>query len=218
MLLGEVDILEVPAYFAPGISRLSEYTVGVDLEACNNNGFCEAGEDSGNCRRDCKPWGLVGLWLFILLLVTFAIYLALQEWYKRRYEAHLFKNEHELYNLINFIDNAEKQGMNKQQIYNKLKAKGWDKERIDYAWKKYKGERTGLWEIPVFKFAEKLKVKKEINKRHKQGAVGTLAPIPGASPRRPIMNGHPLSNNQEYKKSILGKQNVNKGKPSGFRK
>ena len=38
-------------------------------------------------------------------------------------------------------------------------------EQINYALKKFKGERIGMWEIPIFKFAENKKTKEEIAKR-----------------------------------------------------
>ena len=55
--------------------------------------------------------------------------------------------------------------MSKEEIFTKLKAKGWDQEQLNYAWRKYKGLRTGLWEVPVLKFIEKAEVKREVEAR-----------------------------------------------------
>jgi L-rhamnose mutarotase len=90
---------------------------------------------------------------------------SLQEWYKRNYESYLFKNKNDLFNLIHFMDNAEKQKITKEDMFKKLEEKGWNHEQIEYAYKKYKGLRTGMWEIPIFKWRENKKVKEEIEKR-----------------------------------------------------
>jgi len=60
----------------------------------------------------------------------------------------------------------------------KLKEKGWHNEQMIYAYKKYKGERTGMWEIPVFKFLENRKVKEEIELRKKIGINANVVPKP----------------------------------------
>ena len=156
-----VALYNSPVYYFPGFSDL----ILVDSEViCNYNDKCESsiGENSDNCRSDCKPWARI-IWLWILVLfIFFVLYIVAQEWYKRHYEGYLFKNKDDLYNLINFIKNAEDQTLGRKDIYSKLEVKGWDKEQIDFAYHKYKGERTGMWEIPIFKFVEKIKVKKEI--------------------------------------------------------
>lgn len=183
MILGEVDLFETPIYLAPRFSQVENRLGGAtQVGICNNNGLCQSdrGENSSNCRSDCKPWGWVLLWLFILFLIGFAIYILLQEWYKRHYEDQLFKNKNDLFNLINFMDNAEKQGLKKEQIFTKLKAKGWNEEQLTYAWKKYKGQRTGMWEIPVFTLIQKAQAMKKVKEMRAQGQTGQIAPIAGA--------------------------------------
>ena len=106
---------------------------------------------------------LIGL--LILLAAAFIAYIFLQEWYKKNYEKSLFKNQNELYNLISFISNAKKQGMKEEDMKKRLREQKWKNEQIDYAIRKFKGERVGMWEIPVFKFAESKKTKEEIAKR-----------------------------------------------------
>jgi PKD repeat protein len=156
---------EIPIYMSPEFSKLPE--VEIDVEPCNFNGRCEKelGENPDNCRADCKPWGWMIFWIILLLFLAFCAYIGMQEWYKRYYEKHLFKSSNDLYNLVNFVNNAFYQGLSKEEIMKKLKQQGWKSEQIMYAIKKVKGQRTGMWEIPVFKWLEKKKVKEEIEKR-----------------------------------------------------
>ena len=102
--------------------------------------------------------------IFVLLIIALAIYIFLQEWYKHNYEIHLFKDKSELYNLMNFIQNARKQGLNDNDIRKKLKSSKWSGEQINYAINKLDGKRVGMWEIPVFKFWHKRKMQKEMAK------------------------------------------------------
>lgn len=109
------------------------------------------------------PRFLVGT--IIALIVTLGIYIFLQEWYKRNYEKYLFKNKNNLYNLLYFIKNAKTKGMKESVIVSKLRKSKWRKEQIIYAMKKFKGQRVGMWEIPIFKVFERKKMEKELQKR-----------------------------------------------------
>ncbi len=218
ILPGEVRILDIPAYFSPPISVLSQYLAAGDIDICNNNNACDksAGEDWKNCRHDCKPWGLIMLWLFILLFIALCVYLVLQEWYKHRYEKMLFKEENDLYNLINFIDNAEKQGIMKEEMFKRLSEKEWSREQMVYAWRKYKGLRTGMWEIPIFKVFENMKVSREISKRRAEGRTGALAPIPsspspGFAPKATDISSKFHLFKKRGNHGNQNKQNINKG-------
>lgn len=186
VLPGEIETLEMPLYLSPSFSKLS--VIG-EIDICDNDGICDSGENSKNCRADCKPWGWVLLWLFILFLIAFIVYVALQEWYKRKYEDYLFPNKNDLYNLVNFIENAEKQKLSKDEMFTKLQAKGWTKEQVIYAWRKYKGLRTGMWEIPVFTFVQKKQVMRHVEMQRRSGVSGKIAPIPKTRPG--IVSGKP---------------------------
>lgn len=105
------------------------------------------------------------IWLFVVLLLTLGIYIALQEWYKRKYESYLFKKGSDLYNIINFIYNARKSGLEDDKIRSSLKGRKWKGEQVTYAFKKIEGKRTGMFEIPLFKFLENKKIRKEIGRR-----------------------------------------------------
>jgi len=163
VLFEKVDLTEFVIYMSPEFSELPE--VDVSLGACDFDEKCESGETWKNCRNDCKPWGRMIIYIIIIVVIAFAVYIFLQEWYKRRYEKHLFKNKNDLFNLISFISNALNQGLERKEVISKLKKFKWSGEQISYAFKKVKGERTGMWEIPVFMWIEKKKLKEELEKR-----------------------------------------------------
>lgn len=159
-----VDALDMPIVILPPLKNL---VVEGSLGVCNHDRTCDSsnGETWKNCKDDCKPWGWTLILLIILIVVAVIVYIGLQEWYKKYYESNLFLNRNQLFNLINYINNANNQGIQKKEIFDKLLALGWNKEQLEYAWNKYKGIRTGMWEIPVFKWVENNQVKKELEKR-----------------------------------------------------
>jgi len=156
---GLVSIDAVPVYISP---KVGELELGLSIGTCNNNGVCENGESSKNCINDCKPWFKTFFGLFILFVVAFFVYVGLQEWYKRHYENSLFPNRNQLFNLVNFMSISLNQGMKRGDMFSKLEDLGWKKEQLVYAWKKLRGKRTGMWEIPIFKWVENKKVKAEL--------------------------------------------------------
>lgn len=166
-ITGNIEIKSIPFYISP---KLSELAPSLIEEICNYNRLCEAerGENPENCKNDCislkKRYITLGV-IFILFLV---IYIAIQEFYRRYYEKTLFKDHNELFNLINFMDNAENQGMKRKDISEKLKEAGWPSKKVEYAYKKFKGERMGIFEIPLFKFFEKQQVKKGLEEYKKK--------------------------------------------------
>ncbi len=147
VILDDVKVYDLGLYISPTISGLETFR---QVEFVEKPGF---------------NWGRFIFWMIIVLIIAFAIYIAMQEWYKRKYESHLFKNPNDLYNVINFIFNSRKNGLNDIEIAKKLKNAGWNGEQITYAFKKVDGKRTGMWEIPIFRFFEKRKIQQEIEKR-----------------------------------------------------
>ena len=143
-----VEVSSLGAYISPDVSRL-----GTD----ESIGFYEPETRTG--------W--IIFWLIVLLIATLAGYIVLQEWYKRHYESYLFKNKDDLYNLVNFIYNSRAVGLKDAEVRNKIAKTGWNGEQITYAFKKIDGKRTGMYEIPIFKWLEMRKVKKEIQKRQR---------------------------------------------------
>jgi hypothetical protein len=194
---GAITIDNLPVYISPDFSELE---LSVSVGACNNDGKCGSGENTKNCKNDCKPWKFVIFLLFVVFFIGFIAYIILQEWYKRKYESHLFKNKNQLFNLINFISVSEGSGTSKDEIFNNLKNQGWKNEQLVYAWKKYKGKRTGMWEIPIFSVFEKRKLKKELAKR--KGRVGG--------------RGVPINPQQKKgKKKLFGRKNKSVGRRVG---
>ncbi|RZD31517.1 hypothetical protein CXT76_00010 [Candidatus Parvarchaeota archaeon] len=167
MIFDEISIEELGSYLSPKIKDLGTFSIEYDI--CNFDDKCDSedGETVENCRSDCKPWGSAFIWLMVLFFITLVVYIFLQEWYKKHYEKSLFKKEHELYNLLNFIYTSRKAGFGDSELRKKLIGKGWKREQVSFAFKKINGKRTGLFEIPIFKFRENKKVKKEIEKRQK---------------------------------------------------
>ena len=152
VIFGDVDITALPVYISPEFSKLE---ISTEPGQCNNNGKCEEGETWKNCRNDCKPTGRTILYIFILIFLAFVSYIILQEWYKRRYESYLFKNRNDLFNLVNFINNARMKGLDKKEIEKSLKQYGWSLEQVAYAFKKFSGKKTGMPFEIGFKFPEK---------------------------------------------------------------
>lgn len=103
--------------------------------------------------------------MIIVFAIILTLYVLLQSWYKKYYESHLFRNPDDLYNIINFIYNSRKNGLSDSETRKALLEKRWKGEQVSYAFKKIDGKRTGLWEIPLFKFIENKKVKKELEKK-----------------------------------------------------
>jgi len=197
-----VNPADIPIYLSPEFSKLDIFS----NPKCFIDGKCDSGigEDAETCPADCKSTIMqITISIIILLVLAFIIYIILQEWYKRRYEDYLFKSKDDLYNIINFISNAEKQSMPKSEIFSKLLAMGWSREQITFAYKKFHGQRTGMYEIPVFKIFEKRKVQLEVDRRRAAGNTGNTAPRPIIMPPRGKFIGSPkISSPQNTNKKI----------------
>ena len=179
---GSVEIGNFPIYISPEFENLD---FGIKPGICNFNKVCEKElkENWKNCRNDCKPYLLTSLFLGILVIVFLFVYILLQEWYKRYYESKLFPDKNQLFNLINFMNNSLNQGVKKSAIFSKLKDLDWSDEQLRYAWDKFNGKRTGMWEIPVFKWVENKQVKRELEKRQNI-PIQTAAQITERAPKQ----------------------------------
>ena len=144
---GDIGISTLGMYISPKIDKLGSYGA---VEVIAKTGF---------------NWGKFILWFGILLVVALAIYVALQQWYKKRYESYLFKNSADLYNIITFIYNSRKAGLDNGEIGRKLRKANWKGEQVAYAFRKINGERTGMPALPFFGSFEKKKIMEEIEKR-----------------------------------------------------
>lgn len=111
------------------------------------------------------PIGWLIFWIVLLVIGFFGAYIYLQEWYKKNYETHLFRNKDDLFNLLAFISNSRQSGMKDEEIKKKLSSMRWSGEQIIYGFKKIDGKRVGMWEIPLFRSREQKKIREEMEKR-----------------------------------------------------
>jgi hypothetical protein len=181
-VLGTHDLLNF--FASPEIDKL-ELDVDID-KTCNFNYICEPerGEDSKNCRSDCKPVGLMIFYIILAIIFALILYTVIQIWYLKHYENMLFKDKNRLYNLIMYVTAAQQRGMSREDIKKSLREKGWTSERIEFVIRKANGERIGLYElIPISKITA--------NSRKKQ-----IITNKGLPPQRPVpidgrsLNGH----------------------------
>jgi hypothetical protein len=196
-------------FISPKLSLLSlNKTIGV----CNFNKRCEKnlGENSKNCRSDCRPVGWTIFWLIVLLFVALVIYTILQQWYKRKYEEYLFTDRNELYNLFAFISNGKMNKLSVPQMRTILSQKGWDGEQIQYALLKSEGKNTGMFEIiPVDKIRSLFEKKAEPVVAQKPVAPVNPYPVrPGMQrpPFNPLRPQQPILPNQNKTTTSIGQQ------------
>jgi len=135
----DVDFTNLPVFVAPPISRLS---VTEDL-------ILDDGE------RESRSNLIVTLVIILLIVLSFTVYIIMQEWYKKKYENYLFKNKNDLYNMVNYVNVAKRKGLKKREIEKNLRKAGWSSEKVRFVMKKYVGKKTGMFEIPIGKIIKK---------------------------------------------------------------
>ncbi|MFH1503505.1 MAG: hypothetical protein ABIE36_02520 [Candidatus Diapherotrites archaeon] len=144
----EVNFLNVPAFISPSLNDLTPVEVGDYTSATDEKKF--------------SKWFLFGLILTLLILIGVVSYIALQIWYRRRYENYLFKDRNNLFNIMNYIQTAKKKGMPREKIINNLRKANWRKEQINYAMNKYEGKKiAGIIERPFKKVLESVEKSKK---------------------------------------------------------
>ncbi|MFH1326957.1 MAG: PKD domain-containing protein [archaeon] len=150
----DVDFVDLPAFISPALSELKIDSIKIcsSDEDCTGDDVC----DKGICVEEgTSKWTLFTLIIIFLIIIGFVVYIILQQWYKNKYETHLFKNRNNLLNLLTYINNQRKIGIFDDEIVKKLKKSKWKSEQINYAMKKYVGKRTGMFELPFFKIFDK---------------------------------------------------------------
>ena len=130
------DILfsELPAFISPSISELP--IVSVDISETEDK---------------FSKQSIIILSVILAFFIGLISYIAVQTWYKRKYENYLFKNKNSLYNIVSYVKSAKEKKLENKETITKLKKAGWNSEQITYVMKKYVGERTGMFEIPIEK-------------------------------------------------------------------
>ena len=136
----DISFVSLPAFISPGFSRLS---------------VSDAGSLDGSGEEGDSRLTIFILAIILLLVAAAIVYVILQTWYKKRYENYLFKNRNDLYNMVNYVNNAKKKGLDGSAIRSNLKKAGWASEQIKYVMKKYSGKRTGMVELPLTKMFRK---------------------------------------------------------------
>lgn len=142
----DTDFIDLPAFVSPPINKLAV-----------RDEVTEYSEEEEK-RSRLTIFILIILFLFIIGSITYVI---LQQWYKKKYEAYLFKNRTDLYNMVTYVNNAKKRGLKRKEIEEKLRKAGWSSEKVRYVMKKYAGKRTGMLEIPVGNVLDKLEKKRK---------------------------------------------------------
>jgi hypothetical protein len=138
----DLNFVELPVFVSPSISQLS--LAGWDVQPV---------DDSGKL----KKWALFTLIIILLLILGTIFWIVLHAWYQKKYEDYLFKNKNNLYNLFNWIANAQKRGLDEGKMKAELKGAGWSAEQLRYALRKYAGKKTGMPDLPINKIIEKSK-------------------------------------------------------------
>lgn len=147
----DVDVSELHLHVVPPLNVLGKF------------------EESKEIPPPLFPTGLLIFWIVLLVVGTLVVYVALQEWYKKRYERYLFPNPDDLYNVITFIANSRDAGMSDDAVRRQLRGSGWSGEQLSYAFRRLDGKRTGMWEIPVFSWFEHRHMRAELAKRRQSG-------------------------------------------------
>ena len=147
----DVDFSDVPAFIAPSISRLvvSETTISPE---------------------ESKKQKIIIFILCMISLIVMGIiaYVIIYQWYKRKYEKYLFKNRNDLYNIVTYVNNAKKKGLNNKKIIQNLKKAGWGSEQVRYIMRKYQGKRTGMVKLPLGRLINKVKKENSHQKHEKK--------------------------------------------------
>lgn len=120
----EINFETLPLFIAPKISEL------VVIEG-----------DITPFEENSRKWVIFSAIVAGVILIGIIVWMLIKLWYKRKYETYLFKDRNNLYNIISYIDGEKKKGIGEQEISDKLKKAGWNREQIKYALKKYLGKK-----------------------------------------------------------------------------
>jgi len=135
----DIDFSDLPAFIAPPINRLVVSDIIIPSEKSKKQKLI-----------------IFILSMISLIVIGIVAYVIIYHWYKRKYEKYLFKNRNDLYNMVTYVDNSKKKGLDNRKIIRNLKKAGWSSEQTRYVMRKYKGKRTGMAKLPL-RLAKKVK-------------------------------------------------------------
>ncbi len=125
-----IEFIELPFFISPPLSELSiQKGPLIDTEKISK-----------------QTW--ITLVVLFVTFIGLIIYFVMHQWYKKKYENYLFKNKNDLYNIVSYIQNMKRQGVDDKKVSAGLRKSGWNSEQVTYIMRKYYGKRTGMFEIP----------------------------------------------------------------------
>jgi len=146
----DVDFSDVPAFIAPPINQL--VVTGTTILS----------EESKKQRMIIFILSMISL-----IVIGIIAYVIIYQWYKRKYEKYLFKNRNDLYNIVTYVNNSKKKGLDNKKIIRNLKKAGWGSEQMRYIMRKYEGKRTGMVKLPLVSLINKVK-KENSHQKHRK--------------------------------------------------
>lgn len=123
---GKQDLATMNFYVSPKLEQLSV-----------------SGSGGTGGKVSSPPIALAVIFIILILIAAAAGLWFLWRGYGSKREKELFKNPVDLYNLMDFISNAERKGTPRKKIEENLKKSGWTSSQINYAWKKLKKQEKG---------------------------------------------------------------------------
>ena len=158
----DYSVMEQPGYFYIELEQDSEtiiFTTTADVNFVDVPVFISPELEKLKIAEsiDIGEWDKSSKWIFFIFILLFltivgvGVYVILQEWYKKKYENHLFKKRNDLYNLMIYITEEKKKDSSDKEIYSRLKKSGWSSEQVNYVLRKHAGRRTGMLEITSFR-------------------------------------------------------------------
>jgi uncharacterized protein (UPF0333 family) len=146
----DVDFSDVPAFIAPPINQLVV------------SGATILSDESKKQRMTIFILSMISL-----IVIGIIAYVIIYQWYKRKYEKYLFKNRNDLYNIVTYVNNSKKKGLENRKIIRNLKKAGWSSEQMRYIMRKYEGKRTGMIKLPLVSLIKKVK-KENSHQKHRK--------------------------------------------------
>lgn len=79
------------------------------------------------------------------IILGLTVYILVGKWYQRKYEAYLFKDRNDLYNMINYVHRLKSRGAKEGEIEKNLRKAKWNPEQVSYVIRRYAGKGVGIF-------------------------------------------------------------------------